>query len=125
MTPPLSARSQHLDVPTTYGVFASYMESVGTPTLSTFSKPMAQNFPASPSRISKPGLEIPRRKKSLVESKQLGSSMFTMNSILTSNFQQNSQLDHYINSYWQNFHPLSPIILSTTILPKLEHWGLN
>lgn len=109
VTPPLSARSHHLDVPA-YGSFTFSMDTVGTP-LSTFIKPVAQNFPASPTRISKSGLEIPRRKQSLVGLQQLNST-FTMNSIST--FQPRPNLDVYISSFWQNFHPLSPLIHKPT-----------
>lgn len=46
MTPPASTR-QLLDVPNSFEGY--YIESVGPPALSTFSKPLDQHFPASPS----------------------------------------------------------------------------
>jgi len=103
LTPPITTRGQLLDVPVSYGGF--FMESVGTPAPSTYIKPMAQRFSASPSRMSRAGLE--RRKKSLVEHR-LGTSTMAPTSSFTSTTQ--SQLDVYLNSYWQTFHQLFPIV---------------
>ncbi|KAL2073702.1 hypothetical protein VTL71DRAFT_11028 [Oculimacula yallundae] len=104
MSSPSLSRGQLLDVPSTYPSF--YMDTVGTPTLPTYiSKPLAQHFPASPSRATNPGLDIHGGKKDLVESHNLGS--FPLNA--TSAFQQ-SQLDIYISSYWQSFNSFFRIL---------------
>ncbi|TVY82717.1 Zinc finger protein [Lachnellula suecica] len=104
MTPP--SRNQLLDVPNSYGGY--YMESVGTPALSTYVKPTAQLSPASSSRVSDTGLasiNAPRVVKA-----QLGRLNATTS--LTSNYQTppQPQLDIYITSYWQHFHILFPIL---------------
>ena len=107
MNSPISSRGQLLDVPSSsYGNF--FMETVGTPALSTYiSKPLAQHFPACPSRTSNPGLDILRGKKDLVESHHL--STFPINT--TSAFQQSQpQLDIYIASYWQSFNNFFRIV---------------
>ncbi|PVH80575.1 hypothetical protein DL98DRAFT_187095 [Cadophora sp. DSE1049] len=106
MNSPISSRGQLLDVPNSYGNF--FMETVGTPALSTYiSKPLAQHFPASPSRTSNPGLDILRGKKDLVESHYLGT--FPINT--TSAFQQSQpHVDIYISSYWQSFNSFFRII---------------
>ncbi|KAH7356557.1 hypothetical protein BKA65DRAFT_547948 [Rhexocercosporidium sp. MPI-PUGE-AT-0058] len=106
MNSPISSRGQLLDVPSSYGNF--FMDTVGTPALTTYiSKPLAQHFPASPSRTSNPGLDIHRGKKELVESHHLGT--FSINT--TSAFQQSQpQLDLYISSYWQSFNSFFRII---------------
>jgi hypothetical protein len=103
MTPPNPSR-QLLDVPNSFGSF--FMESVGTPALSTYSKPLAQHFPASPTRITDPGLDIDGRKKELVVTPQLGSLSIGTNVTYT----PQSQLDIYIASYFQHFHQFFPII---------------
>ncbi|KAH9223689.1 hypothetical protein DL95DRAFT_101710 [Leptodontidium sp. 2 PMI_412] len=116
MNSPISSRGQLLDVPNSYGNF--FMDTVGTPALSTYiSKPLAQHFPASPSRTSNPGLDIHRGKKELVESHHLGT--FPINT--TSAFQQSQpQLDLYISSYWQSFNGFFPIIHRPTF-DLIEH----
>jgi len=95
---------QLLDVPNSFGSY--FMESVGTPALSTYNKPLAQHFPASPTRITDPELDIDGRKKELVGIPQLGSLSIGTNS----NNTPRSQLDIYIASYFQHFHQFFPII---------------
>jgi hypothetical protein len=91
---------QHLDVPSHYGRYL--MESVGTPTPSTNSKPISQVFPAA-SRIPNAGLAVinaPREEEQL--------ATFTCPPTIPE--YQDEALDMYINSYWLDFHPLFPII---------------
>ena len=81
------------------------MESVGTPALSTYNKPIAQLFSASPSRVSNAGLasiNTPRAKT------QLG--RMSADSTITTNYQAQPHLDTYLISYWQHFHTLFPIV---------------
>jgi hypothetical protein len=113
MTPPSSSR-QLLDIPNAFGGY--YMESVGTPTLSTYNKPLAQLFSASPSRVSDPGLASidRRRSKELVGDSQLA---LTAGSTMASSYQTQTQLDVYLSSYWQSFHQLFPIIHHPTFDP--------
>ncbi|CAG8976305.1 hypothetical protein HYALB_00005711 [Hymenoscyphus albidus] len=90
----------HLDVPSPFRRYN--METVGTPTLSTNSKPISQAFPASSSRIPNPrlaGINAPREDELAVFS-----------STSTNLEQQTPSLDLCIDSYWQNFHPLLPFI---------------
>jgi hypothetical protein len=114
MTPPTSTR-QLLDVPNTFGGY--YMESVGTPALPTYNKPMAQIFSASPTRISDPGLASIDRRKDMVEPQSLVSlGNLTMSS--SASYQtQLAQLEPYISSYWQSFDNLFPIIHRGTFDP--------
>lgn len=111
---PVSARAQLLNVPTSVDGF-NYMEpSVGTPTLPTYSKPLAQHFPASTPRFSNnSGLEIFRGKTELVESQQLGT--FALTSVPM--FSPQPTFDLYLSSYWQYFHQLFPIIHQPTFDP--------
>lgn len=91
----------HLDVPSPYRRYN--MESVGTPTLSTNSKPISQVFPASSSRVSNPrlaGINAPREDELAVFS----------STSTTIPEPQTPSLDPYIDSYWQNFHPLLPFV---------------
>ncbi|RDL37949.1 uncharacterized protein BP5553_05382 [Venustampulla echinocandica] len=102
---------QHLDVPSTYGN-SIYMESVGTPALSPYSKPMSQVFSASPSRVSESrlaGIPASRQKEQLAA---MNNGISTI-----SDCQPPPQLDIYINSYWDNFHPFFPIIHRQTSEP--------
>jgi hypothetical protein len=104
MTPP--SRNQLLDVPNSYRGYM-YMESVGTPALSTYNKPTAQLFSASPSRVSAAGLagiNAPRAKT------QLGSLRMSTNTTMITNYQAQPHPDNYLTSYWQNFNPLFPIV---------------
>ena len=107
MTP--SSLSRHLlDVPSSNSFGGYYMESVGTPALSTYSKPLAQIFSASPSRISDSrlgGIDIKR--KEFVEP-QLG--MSSINAHL-------AHLDPYLSSYWHSFDQHFPIIHRGTFDP--------
>jgi len=108
---PSSSRNQLLDVPNSYGVY-SYMESVGTPALSTYSKPIAQLFSASSSRVSDPGLvgiNAPGPKTQL--------EALSASAPLTSN-QTQPQLDDYVTSYWQHFHSIFPVIHRPTFHPN-------
>lgn len=114
MTPPTSTR-QLLDVPNAFGAY--YMESVGTPALPTYNKPMAQIFSASPTRISDPGLASIDRRKDMVEPQSLG-SLGTLTMSSSASYQtQLAQLDGYISSYWQSFDNLFPIIHRGTFDP--------
>jgi len=107
MTPPLSARSHHLDVPTAYGGVFTYMESVGTPTLPTFSKPVAQPFPVPSPRVSNTtGLDI-LRTKGLLDSQQLATATFSISTV-------QPQFEIYVATYWQFFHPSFPIVHKST-----------
>ncbi|TVY43321.1 Zinc finger protein [Lachnellula subtilissima] len=102
MTPP--SRNQLLDVPNSYGAY-TYMESVGTPALSTYNKSIAQLSSASPSRVSNAGLgsiNPPRAKK------QLG--RINASSTIMTNYQAQPHLNTYLISYWQHFHALFPIV---------------
>jgi hypothetical protein len=92
--------AQHLDVPNPYGRYL--MESVGTPTPSTNSKPISQVFSAA-SRVPNAGLAIANASR---EEEQLA----TLNCAPTIPDHQAQALDLYINSYWLDFHPLFPII---------------
>jgi hypothetical protein len=113
MTPPTSTR-QLLDVPNAFGGY--YMESVGTPALSTYSKPLAQLFSASPSRVSDPGLASIDRRQKLESPQQLGA--MSLNSTLNIPYiPQLPQIDNYISSYWEAFDPLCPIIHRGTFDP--------
>ena len=116
MTPPSSSR-QLLDVPNSFGGY--YMESVGTPALSTYNKPLAQLFSASPTRISDPGLAgiDGRRSKELVGESELA---LTAAATMTSSYQTQTQLDVYLSSYWQSFHKLFPIIHQATFDPIVD-----
>jgi Fungal specific transcription factor domain len=103
MTPPARGH-QLLDVPG--GPFGGiYMESVGTPALSTYIKPLAQPFPASAPRISDSGLASASRrpKETLLE-------LFNIDTTVMALYGAQPQLDIYLSSYWQYFHPLFPII---------------
>jgi hypothetical protein len=104
MTPP-SRRQQLLDVPS--GSFGGiYMESVGTPALSTYIKPVAQHFPASASRVSNSGLESitnTRRSKEML-------LVYNIDATAVASYGAQPQLDNYLSSYWQYFHPLFPIV---------------
>jgi hypothetical protein len=103
ITSPISSH-QLLDVPNAFGGY--HMESVGTPALSTYRKPLAQLFSASNSRVSDSGLaSIDRRPKELVECQQLG----TLTIGTAMRFHQ-AQLDTYLSTYWRLFDPLIPII---------------
>lgn len=107
MTPDL--QSQHLNVPTAYGGVFTFMESVGTPTLSTFSKSAAQHFSVSPSRISTTArLDIGA--KGLVESQQLATHALPISSV-------QPQFEIYVASYWRCFHQSFPIIHKPTFSP--------
>lgn len=113
MTPP--SRSQLLDVPNSYGGYA-YMESVGTPALSTYKRTVAQLLAASPSRASSAGLasiNAPRAKT------QLG--RINSNTSLMSTHQAQPQLDTYLTSYWQRFHPSFPIVHRPTLNPTEDN----
>lgn len=115
MTPPASTR-QLLDVPNSFGGY--YMESVGTPALPTYSKPLAQHFSASPSRVSVPdsGLAGIDRQQKMGSTQQLG-ALNLISSLNTSYPPQLSQLDVYISSYWATFDQLYPIIHRGTFDP--------
>jgi len=101
MTPPF--RGHHLlDVPG--GSFGGiYMESVGTPALSTYIKPLAQPFSASAPRISDPGSAGANR-----GAKAVVLEMFDTTTM--SSYGAQPQVETYLSSYWQNFHRLFPII---------------
>ena len=103
MSAPIS-HVQHLDVPNPYGRYL--MESVGTPTPSTNSKPISQVFPAVP-RVSNAGLAVASTPR---EDEQLAS--FSCPPAIAE--RQANTLDMYINSYWLDFHPLFPIIHRAT-----------
>jgi hypothetical protein len=92
--------AQHLDVPNSYGRYL--MESVGTPTPSTNSKPISQVFSAAP-RIPNAGLAIANASR---EKEQLA----TFSCAPTIPEYQDQALALYINSYWLDFHPLFPFI---------------
>lgn len=110
MRPPLSGRSHHLDVPTSYGGVFTYIESVGIPALPTFNKPVAQHFSVSPSRIpNSAGLEIIRT-KGLVESQQLAATNFSVSAV-------QPQFEVYVTTYWQCFHQFFPIVHKPTFDP--------
>ncbi|TAQ83741.1 hypothetical protein B7494_g7943 [Chlorociboria aeruginascens] len=115
MTSPNASR-QLLDVPNTFGGY--YMESVGTPALSTYNKPLSQMSSALPSPVSDTRLAgIDRRPKSLLDSQQLGT--LTIGTSLTPPCQaQHVQLGDYLSSYWQFFDPLFPIIHRPTFDPN-------
>ncbi|KAH6674073.1 hypothetical protein B0J14DRAFT_653390 [Halenospora varia] len=105
---PNAPQSQLLDVP---GYGGYYMESVGTPTLSTYTKPISQVFPASPSRVSNTrlaGIDATRAKEQLA----LHSIPATMSEYLPQ-----PQLETYLDSYFEHFHPLFPIIHRPTFNP--------
>ncbi|KAH8685999.1 hypothetical protein BGZ60DRAFT_511139 [Tricladium varicosporioides] len=108
VSPPNASQSQLLDVP---GYGSYYMESVGTPTLSTYTKPISQVFPASPSRVSNAGLasiDATRAKEQLA----LHAIPTT-----TSEYLPQPQLETYLDSYFEHFHPLFPIIHRPTFDP--------
>jgi hypothetical protein len=103
MTPP-SRRHQLLDVPG--GSFGGiYVESVGTPALSTYIKPLAQHFPASASRISDSGFGGTTRRP-----KEMLLEMFNIDATAIASYGAPPQLDSYLSSYWLYFHPLFPIV---------------
>ena len=103
MTPP-SRGHQLLDVPN--GAFGGlYMESVGSPALSTYMKPLAQHFSASVPRVSDAGFASVSRRP-----KEMPLELFNMDTTMMSLFGSQPQLDTYISSYWKYFHPLFPII---------------
>ncbi|KAE9378029.1 hypothetical protein N431DRAFT_171451 [Stipitochalara longipes BDJ] len=103
MTPP-SRGHQLLDVPN--GAFGGlYMESVGTPALSTYIKPLAQHFSASTSRVSDAGLASVTRRP-----KEMPLELFNIDTTIMSSLGSQPQLDAYVSSYWKYFHPLFPII---------------
>ncbi|KUJ15696.1 uncharacterized protein LY89DRAFT_93349 [Mollisia scopiformis] len=107
------SRAHLLNIPTSVdGFYNMEPSSVGTPTLPTFSKPLAQHFPASitPRYSNNSGLEILRGKKELVEPQQLTS--FALNA--TPTFQPQPSFDEYLNTYWQCFHQSFPIIHQPT-----------
>ena len=115
-TTPSSIRG-HLDVPNSFGGY--YIESVGTPALSTHNKPLAHHFSVSPPRMSDNGLaSISRRQKNLV------SGHVTMTTSTASPYQTrhtaltDSQLNKYISSYFQFFHTKFPIVHR---LPTSDH----
>lgn len=110
MTPP-SRSHQLLDVPgTSFG--GIYVESVGTPALSTYIKPLAQSFPASAPRMSDSGLASAARRP-----KEMLLELFTIDTTTMSMSGAQPQLDVYLSSYWKFFHPLFPIIHR----PTFEH----
>ncbi|TVY45046.1 hypothetical protein LOCC1_G004243 [Lachnellula occidentalis] len=113
MTPP--SRNQLLDVPSSYGEY-TYMESVGTPALSTYNKAVAQLTSASPSRISNAGLasiNTPRAKT------QLG--RINADSTIMTNCLVQPHLDTYLISYWQHFHLLFPIVHRPNFISNEEN----
>lgn len=118
MTPPASTR-QLLDVPNSFGGY--YMESVGTPALPTYNKPLAQLFSsASPSRVSvsDAGLVSIDKRQKMDSPQQLGG--MSMLALKTSYPPQLSQLDTYISSYWEFFNQLFPIIHHGTFDPTTD-----
>ncbi|PBP16048.1 hypothetical protein BUE80_DR013235 [Diplocarpon rosae] len=118
MSSPISSR-QLLDGPNSYGGFL--LETVGTPALSTYHKPLAQYFPANPSRTSNPGLDNLGRKKGLVESHKLGTLLTTTTPALQHPQPEiDIDLNLYLCSYWQTFHSLFPIVHQPTF-DLIEH----
>jgi hypothetical protein len=118
MTPPASTR-QLLDVPNSFGGY--YMESVGTPALPTYNKPLAQPFfPASPSRVSvsDTGLVGIDKRQKMDSPSQLGG--MSLLALKTSYPPQLAQLDTYISSYWEYFNQLFPIIHHGTFDPAAD-----
>ena len=104
MTPP--SRGHHLlDVPGPGAFGGIYVESVGTPALSTYVKPMAQHFSGSVPRLSNSGLSSPTRRP-----KDMVLEMFNIDATTILSYGTQPQLDTYVSSYWQNFHQLFPII---------------
>jgi Fungal specific transcription factor domain len=114
MTPPGPTRGHLLDVPNSFGQLGHYMdmESVGTPALSTYIKPLAQQFPASAPRIPYSGLASATRRP-----KDMLLELFTIDTVTMSSYGAKPQIDVYLSSYWQCFHPLFPIIHR----PTFEH----
>lgn len=111
---PVSARTQLLNIPTSMEGFYTDL-SVGTPTLPTYSKPVAQVISAStPRYTSNSGLELLRGQKELVEPPQLTSTF----SLITPTFQPQASLNPYLSSYWQYFHQSFPIIHEATFDPS-------
>ena len=91
-----------MDVPN--GAFGGlYMESVGTPALSTYMKPLAQPFSASAPRISNSGFASTSRGAKAVV-------LELFDTATMSSYGAQPQLEIYLSSYWQHFHLLFPII---------------
>lgn len=112
MTPPTTTR-RLLDVPNSFGGYYMDVEVVGTP---AYNKPMAQIFPASPTRLSDSGLASIVGRKDLVEPQSLGSlGMLSLSS--SARYQQLAQLDGYITSYWQSFDSFISIVHRGTFDP--------
>ncbi|KAG9237562.1 hypothetical protein BJ875DRAFT_481202 [Amylocarpus encephaloides] len=99
MSVPRSHVQQHLDVPPYGGYF---LESVGTPTLSTNSKPISQVFPGSTSRVPTSRLVGTNASREKLETINFSSTAIP--------FQPSQNLSLYIDTYWQKFHPRFPII---------------
>ena len=107
-SPPLASR-QRLDVPASSTFGGYYMESVGT-ALSAY-KPMAQQLPASASRISNTGLaSLDRSSKEFMGYQHVGPVVLSP----TQSAGPSSDVSSYIASFWKHFDPLFPVIHKTT-----------
>jgi hypothetical protein len=101
MTPPTR---QTLDIPHAFGGFPYVEAPVGPPALSTYNKPVAQ-FLSAP-RVSDGGA-VPRQK--LDSSHQFG--QLNLSPAVTLSYpQQIPQLGSYLETYWQSFHQMYPVV---------------
>ena len=101
-----------LEIPGGYGSIQYRETSVGISAVPTYTKPMAQIFPASPARSTDSGMvEINGLQKLQPSHHPIASAM--QSSYLLQHQQQQQQsthLDPYIETYWESFHQLFPIV---------------
>ena len=96
-----------LEIPGTFGAIQYMGSPVGISALPTYAKPRTQIFPASPVRSN----ESPMVEHNGVP--KLRSSHHSVTSTMHSSSlqqQQPSHLDPYIDTYWESFHQLFPIV---------------
>lgn len=96
----------------------TYIEPVGTPTtLSTYNKPTAHPFQASPSRISDAAIGGHDSQQKFDTPHQLGGTLNSVLALGPSYPPQSPQLDAYIRSYWEASDQITPIIHRATFDP--------
>jgi hypothetical protein len=101
ITPPSLSRQP--DIPIPFG--GDYMESVGTPALTTYGRPLAQDFSASTSQESDPRLGGADIKRKEWTEPRLGTLYMSARMVHSAPLD-----DPYMSSYWEHFDRLFPIV---------------
>ncbi|KAG9247981.1 hypothetical protein BJ878DRAFT_552490 [Calycina marina] len=101
------------EIPNHGGAQYGELSAVGISTLPTFTKSPAQSFPASLSRNAEAEMVENMRRQKMVSSHQ--STASTMNSSYP---HQIYGLELYIDTYWESFHQMYPIIHRGTFSPS-------